>query len=183
MNFQQIRDFVNPAVGQATGIEPVGNLVMPVPTAHLFQAGDGGSITIDSELSETSTNPVENRVIMAALKQVGYDTFFVINMIRDNDTYESTIDKTFNEIKDAIFSGKIVILKLTDLISESRKLCNFYQLWGSRTIDDQDAVSFLNMQFEDISEIRIAFVTINIKADNTFTEEIFHVLPYNPSGT
>ena len=29
--------------------------------------GSGGSVTVDSELSDTSTNPVQNRVVKSAL--------------------------------------------------------------------------------------------------------------------
>ena len=35
MDFQQIRDFVNPAVAQATGMQEVENLSMPVPVAYV----------------------------------------------------------------------------------------------------------------------------------------------------
>lgn len=65
MNFQQIRDFVNPQVAQATGLQPVDDLQMPVPVAHIVQ-----DLVIDGQLSDTSTNPVQNKVVKAAIDDI-----------------------------------------------------------------------------------------------------------------
>lgn len=65
MNFQQIRDFVNPQIAQATGLQPVDDLQMPVPVAHIVQ-----DLVIDGQLSETSTNPVQNKVITHAINEI-----------------------------------------------------------------------------------------------------------------
>lgn len=65
MDFQQIRDFVNPAVAQATGIEPVENLSMQVPVAYVPV-----QLVIDGALSLTSENPVQNKVIAVAIQNL-----------------------------------------------------------------------------------------------------------------
>ena len=65
MNFQQIRDFVNPQIAQATGLQPVEDLQMPVPVAHIVQ-----DLVIDGQLSDTSTNPVQNKVVKAAIDDI-----------------------------------------------------------------------------------------------------------------
>lgn len=65
MDFQQIRDFVNPAVAQATGLQEVENLSMPVPVAYV-----PAQLVIDGALSLTSENPVQNKVIAVAIQQL-----------------------------------------------------------------------------------------------------------------
>ena len=65
MDFQQIRDFVNPAVAQATGLQEVDNLQMPVPVAYVPV-----QLVIDGALSLTSENPVQNKVIAVAIQQL-----------------------------------------------------------------------------------------------------------------
>jgi len=65
MDFQQIRDFVNPAVAQATGLQEVENLSMPVPVAYVPV-----QLVIDGALSLTSENPVQNKVIAVAIQQL-----------------------------------------------------------------------------------------------------------------
>ena len=65
MDFQQIRDFVNPAVAQATGLQEVENLQMPVPVAYVPV-----QIVIDGALSLTSENPVQNKVIAVAIQNL-----------------------------------------------------------------------------------------------------------------
>jgi len=65
MDFQQIRDFVNPAVAQATGLQEVENLSMPVPVAYVPV-----QLVIDGALSLTSENPVQNKVIAVATQQL-----------------------------------------------------------------------------------------------------------------
>ena len=66
MDFQQIRDFVNPAVAQATGLQEVDNLQMPVPVAYVPV-----QLVIDGALSLTSENPVQNKVIAVAIQHHG----------------------------------------------------------------------------------------------------------------
>ena len=65
MDFQQIRDFVNPAVAQATGMQEVENLSMPVPVAYVPV-----QLVIDGALSLTSENPVQNKVIAVAIQNL-----------------------------------------------------------------------------------------------------------------
>lgn len=66
-------------------------------------------MVVDSELSDTSTNPVQNKVIKSALdaKLGVYDVTFT----SDGMTGEISADKTFDEIKTAYDSGLFVLAK------------------------------------------------------------------------
>lgn len=179
MNFQQIRDFVNPAVGQATGIEPVETLAMPVPAAHLMQAGGGGgSITVDSELSETSTNPVENRVITAALKSVGYGLYFIIHVEPNRDEESESqynIDKTFDEISQALLSDKIPVMIYRDVDEESgeivTQLYNYFGFYRSPSV-----IGFYYVYMDlYTSTASIIYSTLEIDENNEVTAHRFSV--------
>lgn len=69
--------------------------------------GGGGDITVDSELSLSSENPVQNKVITGALN--GKADIFIVNFTYNEETYKVTSDKSFAEIISAIDSGKTVI--------------------------------------------------------------------------
>ena len=66
-------------------------------------------MVVDSELSDTSTNPVQNKVVKSALdaKLGVYDVTFTV----DGMTGEISADKTFDEIKTAYDSGLFVLAK------------------------------------------------------------------------
>lgn len=66
--------------------------------------GSGGSITVDSALSDTSTNPVQNRVIKSELDALER---FVVTFTASEDGNIAS-DKTFDEIFDAYKAGKKV---------------------------------------------------------------------------
>lgn len=95
------------------------NLVhkIPVKQADNGGGGGGGSVTVDSELSLVSENPVQNKVIAGALNDL--DIFFMIEAsVTDDETIQAevyTLNKTFNEIKAAIQSGKICLVKNVDI--------------------------------------------------------------------
>lgn len=83
--------------------------------------GGGGDITVDSELSASSENPVQNKVIYEALN--GLDNIFMIeSSYTDDATIQAevyTLNKTFNEIKAAIQDGKICFVKQTETHEDS----------------------------------------------------------------
>lgn len=62
--------------------------------------GSGGSIAVDSELSDTSENPVQNKVVKAALDALAIPTLHITVNSLDMSTMVTTItaDKTFNEM-------------------------------------------------------------------------------------
>ena len=69
--------------------------------------GGGGDITVDSELSLSSENPVQNKIITGALN--GKADIFIVNFAYNEETYKLRSDKSFAEIISAIDSGKTVI--------------------------------------------------------------------------
>ena len=69
----------------------------------------GGSITVDTEMSDSSTNAVQNKVIKEYVdEQIGYSPF-IVTMTYSNNAL--TGNKTFAEIKAAVDNGRIVIIK------------------------------------------------------------------------
>ena len=103
--------------------------------------GGGGSVTVDSALSDSSTNPVQNKVVKSAVDAkvnidqgiaaagkslvVGNDgkvtvangggdsSCLLITFTYDSSTWADTADKTFGEIKAAFLSGKTVVANLS----------------------------------------------------------------------
>lgn len=84
---------------------------------------------VDSELSDTSTNPVQNRVVKSALdaKPDVYAVTFTMNGM----TGETSADKTFDEIKTAYSSGMFMFAKCVvsfedmNLIRGVSATCNY----------------------------------------------------------
>lgn len=62
--------------------------------------GSGGSIAVDSELSDTSENPVQNKVVKAALDALAIPTLHITVNSLDMSTMVTTItaDKTVDEM-------------------------------------------------------------------------------------
>lgn len=73
------------------------------------EIGGGGSITVDTAMSDTSTNAVQNKVIKEYVDANTYAPF-IVTLTAGND--EFVADKTFGEIKAAADNNKIVIFKL-----------------------------------------------------------------------
>ena len=85
-----------------------------IPYQQLVTDGDGNArwedkMIVDSELSDTSTNPVQNKVIKSALdaKLGVYEVTITMNGM----TGETSVDKTFDEIKTAYSSGMLMFAK------------------------------------------------------------------------
>ena len=93
-------------------------------------SGSGGSVTVDSELSDTSENPVQNKVVTATLdaKLDVYAVTFTLNSM----TGETSVDKTFDEIKTAYSSGMFVLAKYVvsfgdmNIIRGFSATCNYF---------------------------------------------------------
>ncbi len=102
------------AAGGVAGLDENGKLL-----ASVIPEGSGGSgVTVDSELSLTSTNPVQNKVVAEALEDA--EPFVVtatLAELHESSTpgqsyYDVTFDKTISEIEEAYDAGKIIMLML-----------------------------------------------------------------------
>ena len=96
---------------------------LEVKDGKLDLAVEGGSITVDNELSDTSENPVQNKVIKSALdaKLGVYEVTFTTN----GETGETSVDKTFDEIKTAYSSGLYVLAKCVTIFGDIRLIRGF----------------------------------------------------------
>lgn len=83
----------------------------------------GGSITVDSELSDTSENPVQNKVVRAALNPK-LDVFEV-TFLTNGETGKTSVDRTFDEIKTAYGSGVYVLAKYVVFFGDTRIIRGF----------------------------------------------------------
>lgn len=73
-----------------------------------LEASIPSGITVDSALSDSSTNPVQNKVINTALAGKAPTQFVMTLTVGDNNSY--TIDKTFAELEAAIQAGSQIRL-------------------------------------------------------------------------
>lgn len=97
--------------------------------------GSGGSIIVDSELSATSTNPVQNKVIKSALGALSGG--LIVNLTKDETNMgftsskrEYTANRTLDEIYAAINSGKNIILFANYIDAGGDELSGIYHLAG-----------------------------------------------------
>jgi hypothetical protein len=74
--------------------------------------GGGSTVTVDSELSLSSENPVQNKVITGELNKKTEN--FLVNFSFNFSTFTYACDKTYNEIASAFASNKNVIGIVTD---------------------------------------------------------------------
>ena len=84
---------------------------LEVKDGKLDLAEGAGSVTVDSELSDTSENPVQNKVIKSALDAL---SAFVVHMSVDMSSGSLGVDVTNAEIYSACAEGRLVFL-FTDL--------------------------------------------------------------------
>ena len=77
----------------------------------LGRGGSGGSITVDSELSDTSENPVQNKVIKSALDKLGVQSDWNQNddtqpdYVKNRPFYKESISVTAENVTDAVLEG------------------------------------------------------------------------------
>ena len=78
--------------------------------AAKLAGGSGGSITVDSAMSSSSENPVQNKVIAAKFATLG--NLFII---RPTKTTVSGTSPTITPLKDTVYScGEVTSLTVTD---------------------------------------------------------------------
>ena len=85
-----------------------------IPYQQLVTDGEGNTrwedkMVVDSELSDTSTNPVQNKVVKSALD--AKPDAYVVTFTMNSTTGETSADKTFDEIKTAYSSGMFMLAK------------------------------------------------------------------------
>lgn len=141
MNFQQIRDFVNPQIAQATGLQPVDDLQMPVPVAHIVQ-----DLVIDGQLSETSENPVQNKVITHAINEIleqfeGGIEEAVDNWLDDNPQATTTVQDgaiTYAKLDNNLKAKADEVTELKNALQESVS-----EETGQELLDEEEKNTYL----------------------------------------
>lgn len=123
--------------------------------------GSGGSITVDSELSDTSENPVQNRVVKSAL-DAKQSKNFTITFTKGSDG-KYTADKTFGELSAAISEGASIIAAAK---SENSPL-EVYTGMSQFVEGSMVAFSF----YQVVPGYMVAFTSIGIGADNSINTE------------
>lgn len=74
-----------------------------IGAAAYGEGGGGGSITVDSELSATSTNPVQNKVITSVLAQAEATLGQLAASIPNDDHINALIDAKLGVIENAAY--------------------------------------------------------------------------------
>ena len=110
------------------------------PYQQLVTDGDGNAkwedkMIVDIELSDTSTNPVQNKVIKSALDSLSGG--LIVNLTKDETNMEFTsskraytADRTPDDIYNTIFSGKNIILLANYIEPGGHELQGVYHLAG-----------------------------------------------------
>ena len=96
---------------------------LEVKDGKLDLVGGAGGVTVDSELSDTSENPVQNKVVKAALD--AKPDVFAVTFFMNEETGEIFTDRTFDEIKTAYNSGLYVLAKLVAIFGDIRLIKGF----------------------------------------------------------
>ncbi len=96
--------------GAANGVASLGS-DGKVPSAQLPSLP-----SVDSSLSDTSTNAVQNKVVKAALDEIKNDPAYFITTYTDNGDGTATADHTFDEQLAALMAGKILFATVDGLI-------------------------------------------------------------------
>ena len=110
----------------------------------------GASVAVDSELSDTSTNPVQNKVVKSAL-DAKQDKNFAITFTKGvSNTY--TADKTFDELSTAISEGaSITAIALDGLTAYYLSLLEFngdtMASFGQYMYNIEGGIDFLMLNF------------------------------------
>lgn len=136
------------------------------PYQQLVTDGDGNTrwenkMIVDSELSETSENPVQNKVIKSAL-DAKQSKNFTITFTQGSDG-KYTADKTFGELSAAISEGASIFAAVK---SENSPLEGYSML--SQFVEGSKA-SFSSYQV--IPGYGVGFTTFYIAADNSVNTE------------
>lgn len=87
VNKQYVEDNFQSKLVSGTNIKTINNQSL-LGSGNIDISGGGGTITVDAELSETSTNPVQNKIITNAMVGKKFGTSEVFNDYNDNKTYK-----------------------------------------------------------------------------------------------
>ena len=137
-----------------------------LPYQQLVTDGDGNirwenKMIMDSELSDTSTNPVQNKVIKSALDEK-QDKNFTITFTESSDgTF--TADKTFDELSAAISYGASIFAVVKSEKSTVKTYPKLLQFAEGSIASFSDYVA--------IPGYAVSFITIYIKSDNSINTE------------
>lgn len=100
--------------------------------------GGGSTVTVDTQMSDTSTNPVQNKVIKEYVDE--HCDFFQCEFTFDNHNDEWTCDKTVDQIIEAFKSGKNINCIMPEVYSNAT-ICGFKSFEEGGTT--YNSVSFL----------------------------------------
>ena len=127
----------------------------------------GASVVVDSELSDTSTNPVQNKVIKSAL-DAKQDKNFTITFTKGIDnTY--TANKTFDELNTAISEGvSISAVALDGSITYCLSLLEFngdmMASFGQYMYNIEGGIDFLMLNFMAGGNINRMLLQVSVKS-------------------
>ena len=109
------------SIGAVAPSGMTGSTVQDILDALSQGGGGGGGITVDSELSSSSTNPVQNKVIYGALQDIDEDiaTLDTASHTHSNKDLLDTYAQTETDLADAVakkhtHSNKSVLDKLSE---------------------------------------------------------------------
>ena len=150
------------------GVNDSGELSIKggVPYQQLVTDGNGNTqwedkMIVDSELSDTSENPVQNKVVTTALDAKQDKTFIITFTSADGGTI--TADKTFDELSSAISDGKSILA-----VYKSGPSPVLGYAWLSQFAEGRVAsFSF----YQAIPDYGVSFTTIGIGTDNSVQKQ------------
>lgn len=119
---------------------------------------DDNKIIVDTALSDTSTNPVQNKVIKAAIDNKTED-FKIAATVDSNKNI--TLDKTYDEIKAAIESGKNVYLLQRATDADNGNVNNIKYYYYATINNNIVFYSGIITQLREYFATASVFVTVN----------------------
>ena len=126
--------------------------------------GGGGDITVDSELSLSSENPVQNKVITEALGNKRDVFTVIVNWSSDTGVY--SCNKTYTEIMNAITQNKCIIALCTvDNYTETAEDYDYYSCVSKNRSFESVTFSEVNTETDSVagtSHIYVNYITIDI---------------------
>ncbi len=150
------------------GVNDSGELSIKggTPYKQLVTDGDGNArwedkMIVDGALSDTSTNPVQNKVIKSALdaKPDVYAVTFTMNDM----TGETSVDKTFDEIKTAYSSGMFVLAKYVVSFGDANIIRGFSVTCNYIPADNMIffTLAFGKLGYHERNEVLIGSISID----------------------
>lgn len=148
---------LNPRRPIATSITSSSTNIQYAGAKAVYDYVETAIPTVDNALSDTSTNPVQNKVVKAAIDNKIED-FKIAATVDSNKNV--TLDKTYDEIKAAIESGKNVYLLQRNTLSDG--IVNNIKYYYYATINN-NIVFYLGMfaQLNEYAATENVFVMVN----------------------